>query len=417
MVIKRYFDWVLSGIFLFLLITPQRVWDYPALRFSRFDFLAVIIVSVITIWVFVSNLRENRRIFVSRFSDNIWILLFGTALALAVITSVNTPLSLHLAPRWICGLLFVYIIDSIELDKRKIRRIFTVIAMGVAITAIYAIVQRFIGVEPNRSFTDLYLNPNMPGRVDSFFGNPNVYGFALMMLLPVIAGLTLDAFERKSWKQLSIGLISFILGSISLVMTYSRGSWVAFAGAMFVFVLLCKPKWLPFLVLLGLLALIPANIRDRFFTIFNFADTSIEARGILLEPGLEVIRNYPFFGAGLGFDTLKDFVNAYYWNPPPTARFEFFSHTHNLFIQIGAEMGLVGLITLLGVIFHGITRGIITLRKRTDRTIKIYISSLIAGMFALLIGGFFDHTLSFFRILLIFFVLLGILKNINIMEV
>jgi len=407
---KRRIDWILGFVLLFLLITPQKIWDYAVLGFSRFDFLVLPIIAVVVLWFFLGNLVEQKRIFASRFTDNIWILLFAIALIFSVIMSVNTPLSLHLVPRWISGLLLVYIIDSSELDERKLRRVFGVVVFGVAVTAVYAIFQRFLGIEPNASFTDLELNANMPGRVDSFFGNPNVYGFALMMLLPIVGGFVLDGIERKSWLRFSGGIFSFVLGCVALVMTYSRGSWVAFAVAMFVFLLICKPKWLPFLVLLGSLALIPANIRERFLTMFNFADTSIEARGILLEPGMEVIRNYPLFGAGLGFDTLKDFVNAYYWNPPPSARFEFFTHTHNLFIQIGAEMGFVGLLAFLGMTFHNLVKGICAI-KHQSRTMKIYTSSLIAGIIALLVGGFFDHTLSFFRILLIFFALFGILKS------
>ena len=157
---------------------------------------------------------------------------------------------------------------------------------------------------------------------------------------------------------------------------------------------------------IGALMLIPENIRVRVFSIFNPADRSVDSRSYLIEPGLRIIRNYPIFGAGLGYDTVKNYVVENLWSPE--IRFGF-THTHNLFVQIWSEMGILGIVSFLGLIFHNIIRALKNFRNQSNST-RIFTSSLISGIAAMLLCGVADHTLSFSRILLLFWVLIGLLS-------
>ena len=398
-------DIVIAAIILFLLLSPQEVlWAAGIGMFGRFYHAVFGVVVILLALVVAANLVERKRIILRR--ENVWLGIYLVALILAVVTSVNSQLSLNLLPRYLIGFFLIYIIDSAELTMEKLRRIFFVITVGLAITAIYAIIQRIIGVAPHASFTDLALHPNMPGRVDSFFGNPNVYGFALMLMLPLVLAYSVDALERKNRPQSAVGLTSFVLCGVALIMTYSRGSWVGFAGAVFVFTLFYKPKWIPILLILGALALIPEIIRIRVLSMFNPADTSVESRFVLIEPGLRILRSYPIFGLGLGYDTVRYYVLENLWSPE--IRYSF-THTHNLFAQIWSATGIVGFIAFFGAILHNVICSLKNLRTQSS-TARIYTAALIGGIAAILLGGIADYTLSFLRVLMLFWVVFALLR-------
>ena len=138
---------------------------------------------------------------------------------------------------------------------------------------------RIQGVAVNPRFTNLTVNQNMPGRVESVFGNPNIYAFTLTSLLPVVAAYML-IFKSRLWRAL--GAISFILGVVALMMTYSRGAWFGFAAGLFLFIAIWKPKLVPIFLLFSAIAIpfLPTSIKDRLLTIFNPHDTSISYRAV-----------------------------------------------------------------------------------------------------------------------------------------
>ena len=115
---------------------------------------------------------------------------------------------------------------------------------GVCVLAssLYGVYQRIQGVEVNISYVDLDANAGMPGRVESYFDNPNTFAEVLILLLPLVLALILCS-RRPISRLAACG--TFAVGLIALGMTYSRASWVGGACAMVVLVFLWKPKLLP----------------------------------------------------------------------------------------------------------------------------------------------------------------------------
>lgn len=82
----------------------------------------------------------------------------------------------------------------------------------------------------------------MPGRVESYFDNPNTFAEVLILLLPLVLALILCS-KRGISRVTACGV--FAVGVLALGMTYSRASWVGMACAMVVLVFLWKPKLIP----------------------------------------------------------------------------------------------------------------------------------------------------------------------------
>ena len=75
------------------------------------------------------------------------------------------------------------------------------------------------------------MNPGMPGRVYSFFDNPNTFAEVLILLLPVVLALVLSS---QHFISRLAALAVFAVGVAALGMTYSRASWVGIACSMVV---------------------------------------------------------------------------------------------------------------------------------------------------------------------------------------
>jgi len=405
--IRKHLDLIVAAMVLFILFSPQGWWDgfYGSHRFDHYVFAAVTLLLII---VCIADAAEKRRAFPAWLRENTWLALYSAALVLSVVFSTDPRLSLSLLTRCLSGLFVVYIINSGEFTYGKIRRIFGIVTVGVLITAVYAIIQRIQGVAPNKSFTDLTVHTSMPGRVYSFFDNPVVYAFALAPLLLVAAAYALGGKTRS---RAAVGAISFALGCAALLMTYSRGAWLGFAAGAFLVTVLCKPKLTPVLLILGALALIPESIRERALSVFNQIDQSVRYRSLLSSAGLDVIKSRPVFGAGLGLDTVKNYVlENSFWHPIKPEYV--FPHTHNLPVQVWCEMGIFGFTTFFGAVFHNIIRAMRSLRGK-DMATRVFVSSLIAGVAAMLVFGIADYPFSYSRIMMLFWILFGLLASVR----
>ncbi|MFR3920963.1 MAG: O-antigen ligase family protein [Dysosmobacter welbionis] len=200
------------------------------------------------------------------------------------------------------------------------------------VSSLYGVYQRIQGVEVNESYVDLEVNAGMPGRVESYFDNPNTFAEVLILLLPLVLALILCS-KRGISRVTACGV--FAVGVLALGMTYSRASWVGMACAMVVLVFLWKPKLIPAFAVLCVVMVpfLPDTIWHRVLTIFNPADTSTASRIPLYQAALEVIRTSPVSGAGLGTAAVQDYIsdfNLYHAEAP-------FVHAHNFYLQVWIE--------------------------------------------------------------------------------
>jgi len=208
-----------------------------------------------------------------------------------------------------------------------------------------------------------------------------------MLMLPLIVGLWLVA---KSTKQKGMWIGVLLCTITGLVLTFQRSAWLVSAVAILPFVFLAQGRrFLLFLLAITvfLTSFFPGWVSEyglRFQTIIEkgfLADHAIQTRLQAWQAALEMAKDYPFHGVGLG--TYKDHYLEY--GPPyyyRTARGYVpgpYPHAHSQVLNFAAETGLPGSLAFLLLIFGFFIAGMkVWRRARSDPLIAGLGGSLIA---------------------------------------
>ncbi|MDC0916607.1 O-antigen ligase family protein [Flavobacteriaceae bacterium] len=202
------------------------------------------------------------------------------------------------------------------------------------------------------------------GQLKGVTANRNVTAFSIAIKIPFV--LYLIHVIKKTWKKLALGLI-ITLGLVSLSMIQSRASFVAVGlivlaytvlqsvlyykdnkkkKHLFTIAYLLVPLFLAILVNQTFLSSKGADAISRAATIsVSTSDNSINQRLRYYQDVLTHFSSNPFFGVGLGnwklksIDYDKNDINGYVVP----------YHAHSDFIQLGAELGIIGFLLYLGV--------------------------------------------------------------------
>ena len=174
--------------------------------------------------------------------------------------------------------------------------------------------------------------------------HPNTAGYLLSMSLPLCL---LAASAERGWRR-AIALVSLAAQLPALMLTHSRGAWLGASVAIIVLGCLAK-KW-RFLIVMFLLAAVSVAafppLRQRAATLLRpQSDQSISDRVQLANDAMRLAMDNPFFGIGYGRGRLKEALRQRYQgtedeNSP-------IWHTHNVYIELCAETGFLGLAIFL----------------------------------------------------------------------
>jgi O-antigen ligase len=209
--------------------------------------------------------------------------------------------------------------------------------------------------------------------------DPNVLGASLILPLSLAVCTWLSS---RTWPRrlLLFGLIGVI--SASILATMSRGALVAVATVFTV--LICRSgarrRVLLPLVMMGGIVMSMPDIPKRLMQSDRGA-----GRFDIWQVGLSVFRQYPLFGAGQ--DCFPDAFNQYVSTAP---NFVGFSRApHNIYLGTGVELGLVGLVLLLGTIVRHFLLASKGSRAVPDEALRLQLVSYEAALCGLLVCGFF----------------------------
>jgi len=333
------------------------------------------------------------------------LVLFG-AIALGLVCSYDPSLSLRYFGYHVSAALCVLVTVSAVRTAGDVKRLAAGAAFCVLVSGVYGICQRIQGVEVNPSYVDMEVNPGMPGRVYSFFDNPNTFAEVLILLLPLVLALVICS---KSLPGRLAALCTLAMGVAALGMTYSRASWVGIACAAAVFVILWKPRCIPVFLILCVAAipLLPSTIWNRILTITNTSDTSTSSRFPLYEAAIAVIRKSPVFGAGLGGAATQAYIRDYqlYHGSAP------FVHAHNFYMQVWLEAGVLGVTSLLASLLWGIRRAAATVRGCTDSAVRTLTCACAASMCGIMVCGLADYPWHYPRVMCIFWFVFALMLS------
>ncbi len=375
---------------------------------------------LVALWAIELFIRPQIQINVTRLA---WPALgvLGAA-ALSLINAENLALSLISFVGLIYfGLLGLLIVNTVE-SERDIKVLLSAALLSASIASIYGLLQYYGRL------------PGPPGFLGgssamiSTFGNPNyLAGFLAHLLVP---GIAFSFVTQSRWIRLAL-LVILMLMTAALVAANSVGAWIAalfsaiffFVGilifrlgraiqaqrrwALAVVILLGLTVWLqspsgPLNALLGRAAPLepsdgPIEKVAQFFQRLWEENSGI-ARSWDWWIAYEMLKAHPFVGVGLG-DYKVEFLEykARLKETPLGQQYNFYLpraiQAHNDYVQLLAELGLIGLLALgffVGTLArdaHGFARS----RESAER--RLWIVALGAGLIAFATDAFVSFPL------------------------
>ena len=298
---------------------------------------------------------------------------FVVACLLSTIGSVNRIATLTEVTRIVAAVLMFVVLERLLVDLGAVRRV---------LVACYVSLIPALGLGLVQSLSGGSFESGGVSRIVGTFLHPNTFGFFLSMFM--LMSIALYRHVRTRTRML-LGLVVLVCGGL-LVLTYSRGSWVAFVvGLLVIGVFQSRAvfAWMlgGFVVVIGLLPSVVARVTD-----VTTADTATGAASNSLtwrfQYWLDVIglnRDNPVTGIGLkGTRYITDQSKA----------------PHNDFLRAYAETGLLGLLAFLLVVLAivGIARR--ALRQAQPGLARGVAVGFAAVLAAYLIDSFGDNLMS-----------------------
>ena len=284
--------------------------------------------------------------------------------------------------------------------KKDLNTFVSVLLFSSLVVALLGVFQYFTGVEMRPEWLDTENNTDIAVRVYSVFLNPNILAEYLVLMTPLAVGMT---WYTKSMRKKFLFLASTAVLLICLVMTLSRGGWVGIALAALAFVLLVDKRLILIAIpiVLGVFYALPQKVLDRIISIGSTVDSSNLYRIKIWKITKDVIRDNLIAGVGFGYTPFKETFEKYIRTMP-------IYHAHNTYLEVAAEIGLIGFIFFMLLLFSVLKYNYVNLIKSEDK----YYRYLGAGLYASIIGimghGLVEHFLYIPRIIFTFWIIIGI---------
>lgn len=361
-----------------------------------FPTMLVLVMLMCTALSLVLKISITKDFKLKYFRTNIWILVFVLVVAISAMTSISLEESRNIALLMGAFILSYFVVINTIENKKQFKFILYVFIIATVITAIYGLYQYKFGDLYSQAWLDKDMFEDIKMRVYSTFENPNVYGEYLILAIPIIISLM---WEEKGIIKKLILLAALGITMLAMVLTFSRGCWLGIMFAVALLAIMIDRRF----IILGVLALIampfilPETIMNRFMSIGNMGDSSTSYRVYIWFGTIAMLKDYWFSGIGMGITSFNTVYPIYSYNNVTTP------HSHNLYLQIVVEYGIIGLIVFLGMMYNFYKETIINIFKKKN----IITMGLVSGVSGFMLESLFDHTWYNYRVVLIFWIVIA----------
>lgn len=313
-------------------------------------------------------------------SINLAILVFLFVCFVSILTSSNFKISSRIFfGKTLQDILFFFVLADTLSSERKLRNFLYVLFLSSAVLGTDGIYQYFTHKDFIRGRPTIFIN-----RIYATFPSPNDFGCYLITVIPFLVTIFFAKFRFKAVRFLLVGL--FFLLFTCLILTVSRGAWYAFAVSILFLGVWVYPIGLLFLLICLFITVtqpfFPALIKERLSSLFLGFDASILSdegsieRRIFWMTGWKMFMSRPWTGLGLGtfMSNFKNFVVETYQYGP--------SYAHNCYLQMLAELGIIGLLSFLSILILFFCNGIRIIRERA----KSFSWYILLGSMAAVLG-------------------------------
>lgn len=387
--------WIPLGLLMMVMLcVPHDRWN------NTYGFFGVVLVTVLFLVGCMG--RGRQRLQAERLGP--YMTLYMGFIFYGLAASLSTSLSMRFFLFHVTCFLIVLLMVSSVRSYQQLHLLIALAGAGLLAAAVYGCYQGYIGVDVVASQQDLYLNADMPGRVYSFFDNPNNFAEILVMLIPLMLALLINA---RTWGGRFLALVVLGASVASIGFTYGRSCWIGLALAVVLFFAFWNWRLVPVLLIVGVVAIpfLPESIYNRILTIGNMQDSSTRYRFSIWESTGRLLKDYGWRGVGLGNDVMTTVFERY----PPMSDGNYPIHTHNNYLQMWGEVGFFGLLAYLAAILGNLKAGIKAYVRGTDKRIKIMLSAAISAMCGILVISLAEYTWFYPRNMFLFWFLFGVI--------
>lgn len=301
--------------------------------------------------------------------------LFTTLYNLCLYNGLYLENSLKGLFRPIKYLFFLAVVISIASERKSLNRLIFVFILASVVICFDGLFQYFNGADlfRHRALT----RNDVFRRISAAFCHPNDFAAYLITVIPLYMGLIYYHKKTliKSLLFVALGLLLFCLYKTS-----SRGAWLGFMISVLTFICLKKDKKLfiivPLFFIFSLL-IIPQKTIARIKESFNINEGTGWERKQIWTGAINIFKEHPLIG--FGPNTFSATFPKYKPKIYPDNRY-----AHNSYLQIAAEIGILGLTIFLIILFLIIKSAVNFFKKAEARQLSE--ANIILGIFCGLIG-------------------------------
>ncbi len=332
------------GFFLMVALIPQpnifyKLYEYPLGK----NFLDVLFISVL-----IGIVINKKKFVITHNAILVGLLLLVSYLSLwnsSANFSLPAPITTRnaLLVQWksYAVMIFMYFLAlNISKDENQHK----ILIMIMAIVVLFISVQSFRSFTAGISFDE---ESRFAGPFETVGLNSNHFAAFIVSYCSLFLGLLL--FDKDKWRRL-LFLAAVAFGLYPLFFSYSRGAYAAAIGVL-VFFGLVKKRSLLILALILFISwqtLLPSSVVDRIKMTrgrWGGLESSAAVRLDLWTHAVKLFEKNPIFGVGFG---------GFELTVPEKAEIK---NTHNLYLKILSEQGIIGLSLLLLVFFMALKSG------------------------------------------------------------
>jgi len=288
-------------------------------------------------------------------------------------------------------LLFYGILDLLRTDRLIKAGIAAFMAGGLAFAVLTTLGMFRYNVKSFDLLFDLskiipQVNFNLPGASEGF--NPNAVGGILILFAPLFFVALARYFGRGGRERGILAgpifrygvLFGSLLLLLAVLLTQSRGSWLALILGLALLAGFDRKKW-KFVLIFMIIGVLAFSLFMGYGKISQQRDGAkqrIVSRVMLWTSAVEIIGDHPLLGFGMNR------VRRH-----PEVGYEL-AHVHNHYLHIAAELGIPALVAYLALLIGLGIMSFETWRRTNEGWVKTAIAGLAGGQLAHLFFGFGD---------------------------
>ena len=325
-----------------------------------------------------------------------YILIYSAIYFVSIFISVNVRGSLNHGLLMVFFILFSLAISNAVTNRSQLDGLVFFLVLSATAVAFYGICQYLFGWGyQSAAWVDSEMFTDITFRAPSTLENPNMLGQYLTLMIPLGGARLLGS---KKWSDRIFYFACCAIMCICMILTFSRGAWLGllFAGA--IFFIFLNPRFILLVpvCLVALYFVLPDTVISRFTSIGNMGDNSTSYRVSIWMGTLAMLKDYWLCGVGPGAEAFNMVYPAYSYHGIVAP------HAHNLFLQIVCDLGIIGLIVFILLIFVFGRMMCRALSREKDQHSRLLQLATLGGAMGFLVQAMTDYSFYNYRVMFLF---------------